>query len=275
MTKTSSFAARHQMIACVRVTALASISIVLMLSGQASFAQSPVESRVYNWSELEPVQDEQRIRRQVIEGSTGSLASLTVHASTLQPGLKPHASHSHQDEEELIIISEGSLKVTIKDKSRVLSAGSIAYIMPGEEHGWENTGSTPAVYYILKFKAKAPIDLDRAAKAGGSVMLDWNEITFNKSERGGRRNVIDRATSMFTRFEMHVTTLNQGLSSHAPHTHPAEEMIIIRHGQASMEIDKSHQPAHPAAVVFLGSKVPHALTNVGNGATEYYAFQWE
>jgi len=238
-------------------------------------AQSSVDSKVYNWSDLAAVKDENRIRRQVLTGSTMTLASFTVHASTLEPGLMPHASHTHADEEELIIISEGTLKVTIEDKSRVLGAGSIAYIMPGEEHGWENTGTVPSIYYILKFKAKAPMDLERAAKAGGSVMIDWSEIAFNKSERGGRRNVIDRPTSMFKRFEMHVTTLNQGLSSHAPHTHPAEEMIIIRYGETSMQIDQSHQPAHPAAVVFLSSMIAHALTNKGSAACEYYAFQWE
>jgi len=238
-------------------------------------AQAPVDSKVYNWSDLTAIKDENRIRRQVLTGSTGTLASFTVHASTLEPGLMPHASHTHADEEELIIIREGSLKITIKEKSRVLGPGSIAYIIPGEEHGWENTGTVAATYYILKFKSKTRMDLERAVKAGGSVMLDWSEIAFNKTEKGGRRNVIDRPTSMFKRFEMHVTTLNQGLSSHAPHTHPAEEMIIIRHGETSMQIDQSHQLAHPAAVVFLSSMIPHALTNKGDSSCEYYAFQWE
>ena len=119
------------------------------------------------------------------------------------------------------------------------------------------------------------MDLDRGAKAGGSFMIDWTEVAFNKTEKGGRRNVFDRATSMFKRFEMHVTTLNKGLASHDPHQHPAEEMIIIRSGETSMQIGESHQPAHPSAVVFLSSRILHALTNKGDGPTEYYAFQWE
>jgi len=250
--------------------------IATLATAIASFGQKQVAaSRVYNWDELKPVKDEYRIRRQVIDGSTGSLASFTVHISTLEPGLMPHAAHTHPDEEELIIIREGSLKATIKDKSRVLGPGSVAFVIPGEEHGFENTGDKPTTYYILKFKTKTPMDLQRAASSGGSFMIDWNEVAVNKTEKGARRNIIDRPTAMFKRFEMHVTTLNEGLFSHAPHTHRAEEMIIIRSGETSMQIDQSHQAAHPAGVVFLSSMIPHALTNKGQGPCEYYAFQWE
>jgi len=253
--------------------ALAAVLFLAVAFGAS--AQVDAESRVYNWDELKPVKDEFRIRRSIIDGTTRILASFTVHASTLEPGLVPHASHTHADEEELIIIREGSLRATISGQSRVLGPGSIAFVIPGEEHGFENTGDKTTVYYILKFKSKTPMDLERARRAGGSFMIDWNEIAMNKTEKGARRNIVDRPTAMFKRFEMHVTTLNAGLSSHAPHTHTAEEMIIIRSGEASMQIAESHQAAHPAGVVFLSSMIPHALANIGDGATEYYAFQWE
>lgn len=247
-----------------------------MALASAAFGQKQTaESRVYNWDELKPVKDEYRIRRQAIDGSTGTLASFTVHISTLEPGLMPHAAHTHPDEEELIIIREGALKATIKGKSRVLGPGGVAFVIPGEEHGFENTGDKPTTYYILKFKTKAPMDMERAAKAGGSFMTDWNEVAVNKTDKGARRNIIDKPTAMFKRFEMHVTTLNEGLASHAPHTHLAEEMIIVRSGETSMQIDQSHQAAHPAGIVFLSSMIPHALTNKGAGPCEYYAFQWE
>ena len=248
---------------------------LIIIACNSVWAQPLVESRVYNWDELKPVKDEFRIRRQIIDGATTTLVSFTVHASTLEPGLMPHAAHTHPEEEELIIIRDGSLQATIKGHSRVLGPGSIAFVIPGEEHGFENTGDKPATYYVLKFKTNTPMDMERAVKAGGSFAIDWNELSAKETEKGARRNIVDRPTAMFKRFEMHVTTLNQGLSSHAPHTHPAEEMIIIRHGETSMQIGDSHHAAHPAAVVFLSSKIPHALTNKGSGACEYYAFQWE
>ena len=48
--------------------------------------------------------------------------------------------------------------------------------MPGDEHGIENAGNTQATYYILKYKGKLP-NIERGKQAGGSFMLDWNELT--------------------------------------------------------------------------------------------------
>src|SRR5690606_16767786 len=99
----------------------------------------------------------------------------------------PHGSHSHADMEELIIVKEGTLKATIGDQTKLLGPGSVAYVLPGDEHGFFNSGTGNCTYYILKFKAKAPFDAERGKKAGGSFMMDWNEIAVNKTEKGMRR----------------------------------------------------------------------------------------
>ena len=106
-------------------------------------------------------------------------------------------------------------------------------------------------------------------------MIDWNDVAFVETEKGGKRQIIDRATTMFARFEMHVTTLNKGLVSHAPHKHQAEEVIILIKGNAEMQIGDTHNKAEPGALVFLESQGAHALKNTGNGPCEYFAFQWQ
>ena len=78
-----------------------------------------------------------------------------VHTSTLEPGKAPHPPHVHNDFEELIIVKEGQVKITIAGNSKILGPGSIAFAMPGDEHGIENAGNTQATYYILKYKGKA------------------------------------------------------------------------------------------------------------------------
>jgi (S)-ureidoglycine aminohydrolase len=98
-------------------------------------------------------------------------------------GEAPHPPHVHNDEEELMIIKEGQVKITIAGKSKTLGPGSIAFAMPGDEHGIENAGNTQATYYILKYKGKFPMNLERAKQAGGSFMLDWNELKTSKQGR--------------------------------------------------------------------------------------------
>ena len=188
------------------------VLLLFILVSFSCIAQvSPVLSRVYNWKNLEVIKEESRDRRQMIDGSTVDLSSLEIHTSTLEPGKAPHPSHTHADVEELILVKEGKLKATIKDQTRILEPGSVALAIPGEEHGFFNGGDTRTTYYILKFKSKSPLNAERGKSAGGSFMIDWNDMAFVASEKGGRRNTFDRATSMFSRFEMHVTTLNRGL----------------------------------------------------------------
>ncbi|HEX7844501.1 MAG TPA: cupin domain-containing protein, partial [Chitinophagaceae bacterium] len=104
---------------------------------------------VHQWSKLEAKKEDNRIRRQILDGSTTSLSNLEIHASTLEPGDSPHPPHKHDDIEELIIITEGTVKITIGADSKVLGKGSIAFAMPGDEHGIENVGKTRVTYYIL------------------------------------------------------------------------------------------------------------------------------
>jgi (S)-ureidoglycine aminohydrolase len=250
------------------------IALILFNSVVLLAQKDPVQSGVYRWNELKAEQMETRERRQVLDGSTTDLDRLEIHASTLEPGKSPHTSHTHADEEELIIIKEGKLKITIKDKTEILGPGGIALAIPGEEHGFENGGDVPVTYYVIKYRSKAPINISRGKDAGGSFMMDWAAVAVLEHEKGSRRNFFDRATTMTPRFEMHVTTLKESLKSHEPHTHRAEEIILVISGDVSMQIGEGHEGAEVGDLIFLGSEVPHALTNTGKGPCSYFAFQW-
>jgi (S)-ureidoglycine aminohydrolase len=95
-----------------------------------------------------------------------------------------------------------------------------------------------------------------------------------QNERGGRRDFFDRPTATTTNYEMHVTTLNEGLPSHAPHTHPAEEVILLIKGDAVMSIDNKDYSGSAGALFYLPSESLHGIRNTGKGQCEYFAFQW-
>jgi (S)-ureidoglycine aminohydrolase len=228
---------------------------------------------VYRWSNLEAIKENTRIRRQILEGSTTSLSYFEIHTSTLEPGKAPHPPHKHDDMEELMIVLEGTVKITIGTTSKILGPGSIAFAMPGDEHGIENAGTTLATYYILKYKGRIP-NHERGKQAGGSFMLDWNDLQTRNTGKGYRRDFFNRATSQLAQFEMHTTALNADSASHAPHTHVQEEIVLILRGNVTMHIDGKLFPASPGDVVFLSSRIPHALLNTGKQQCEYFAFQW-
>lgn len=229
---------------------------------------------VHEFAKLPTIKEENRLRKQVLEGSTTALSHFEVHTSTIEPGKAAHPPHVHADEEELVIVREGQVKITIGDQSKIVGPGSIGFAMPGDPHGFENAGTTPATYYVLKYKSKLPMDGDRAKKNGGSFILNWNDLPMAKTEKGGRREFFNRPTSQLLKFEMHTTALNPGLDSHAQHTHKEEEIILLLRGNVTMHIGNEFYKAAPGDVVFLPSQIPHALKNTGNVQCEYFAFQW-
>ena len=250
--------------------------ILSFISSSELMAQKTdsLPSRVYNWNSLKTIKEKSRVRKEIMEGSTASLAFFEVHASTLEPGKAPHPPHTHADTEELIIVKEGQVKITLNGVSKIMERGSIAYAMPGDEHGIENVGNTMAAYYIFKYKSKLPMNLERAKQNGGSFMINWKDVAVEKTDKGYRRAFFNKPTSQLEKLEMHTTALDAGFDSHAPHTHREEEIILLLKGNVEMFIAGTLYKASPGDIIFLSSGVLHALKNTGGDQCEYFAFQW-
>ena len=88
--------------------------------------------------------------RPVLDGQTHSGSNVEVHLTELPPGGAPHPPHHHVHE-EMILIKDGTMEVTISGKAATLGPGSVAYVASNEEHGWRNTGTTRALYFIVAF----------------------------------------------------------------------------------------------------------------------------
>jgi (S)-ureidoglycine aminohydrolase len=231
-------------------------------------------SHVYFWDSLETKKQNKETRRLIMEGSTNSLSWLEVSAITLEPGKVSPPLRVYDDIEELFIVKEGQVTINLYGVNKIVGAGSIAFAMTGTVHGISNAGNTKAVYYVLKYKGKLPIDIERAKRAGGSFMLDWNDLKTSDTGKGYRRDFFSRPTSHLAQFEMHTTALNAGEESHWPHTHVQEEIILILRGHVEMFINGDRYKASAGDIVFLSSRIPHALTNTGEEQCEYFAFQW-
>jgi (S)-ureidoglycine aminohydrolase len=253
------------------------IAIVLMILAMIRIEDTidAVPSAVYSWKDFPVKKQETRESRAILEGSTTHLEYFEMHATTLFPGEMPHSRHAHNEDDELILVREGKLKISTEKASKVIGPGGIALILPGEEHGLENIGESKAIYYIIKMRSKTPMNIERSVAAGGSIMIDRSDLVFNAHEKGGRWNYFDRPTASCADFEMHATRLNAKLSSHAPHTHAQEEIILMLAGEGVMQIDGREFKTSVGDVIFLDSNVPHNITNTGNEACEYFAFQWK
>ena len=125
-----------------------SILIPALLSVPASAQKAPMPSRTFRYEDLEVRTNGENESRRILNGETHTGFGIEIHETELAPGKMPHPAHHHVHE-EMIMIREGTLEVTIAGKSVTLGPGSVAYVASNEEHGWRNTGSTRARYFVL------------------------------------------------------------------------------------------------------------------------------
>ncbi len=210
-------------------------------------------------------------KRNVLKGGTTHFESFAVDLLTLKAGEKKSRMAAPKDAEEVIIVKAGKVQVSIESGNMTLGSGSVAFIIPGDRYTFENQGTEPATYYRLTFKSKSRSQKNIIE----SFLIEGNDVPMKSSERGGRRDFFNKSTFTCQKFEMHVTTLNKGLASHAPHTHPEEEIILMIKGNGTMIIGTDEVEVPSESLVFLASGVSHGFKNTGPEQCEYFAIQWK
>ena len=214
------------------------------------------------------------INKKIFSGSGTLLSVHQMKLVSLRKGKLLTCQEALNGNEHFFIIKDGPVKVNLGGTVAELNRGSVITVLSGDKLTIENIGESTASIYEMTYRSIEQPDNERGKKAGGSFMMNWNDMVFKPHNRGGVRQLFDRPTTMLNRFDIHVTTLNEGFKSHDPHTHKNDEIILMLEGNAEMQIGTDHQKANAGDVVYLSSMVLHNLTNVGKTPCLYFAIQW-
>ncbi|WP_209402727.1 cupin domain-containing protein [Pseudozobellia sp. WGM2] len=251
------------------------ISSFIFLFAIYSNAQlEPIEEGIYKWNDFPVKKSELKEGRSILEGSSPHLEYIEMHATTQMPGATPGPAHANKDIEECIIVREGTMKITIEGKSTVLGPEGVVLLMPQQMHQMENIGDTNLTYYVIRYRSKKPMNIERGSKAGGSLMINADSLTYMPSSRGGGVPYFDRETAMCERYEMHVTQLDKLGPSHEPHKHIETEIILMMAGNTEMTIAGKTYQAGPGDFYLAKSGSMHGIKNLGEGSCRYFAFKW-
>ena len=107
------------------------------------------------------------------------------------------------------------------------------------------------------------------------MFYDWDDVAFTATSKGGKRQFMRRPTATLNELEMHVTTLNEGVTSHAEHIHSDEEIILVIKGEVEESINGTGYKAGPGSLFLLVDEDSHEISNAGKGQCEYFAFRWK
>jgi quercetin dioxygenase-like cupin family protein len=115
---------------------------------------------------------------------------------------------------------------------------------------------------------------EESGKVLDSIAWQWSGLAVKKTEVGERRDVVRQPTRTLEELEMHITTLNPHTASHPPHTHPNEEMVILKEGTLQAHVNGKEVVVKPGGILFFASMQPHSVQNIGDTPATYYVINW-
>jgi len=133
----------------------------------------------------------------------------------------------------------------------------------------------PAAIAAIALSISLPLLAEEPAKPPlDSTAWQWAALVAKKTDVGARRDVVQQPTRTLDELEMHISTLNPHTASHPPHTHPNEEMVIVKEGTLQAHVNGKEIVVTAGGVLFFASMQPHAVQNIGDTPATYYVINW-
>jgi XRE family transcriptional regulator, regulator of sulfur utilization len=108
-----------------------------------------------------------------------------------------------------------------------------------------------------------------------SSAFEWSAIPVRETAYGSVRQFLRAPTVTLDELELHVTTLNPGQTSHAPHRHANEELLVVREGTVEALVHGEWKRLGSGSVIFQASNELHGIRNVGTGTATYHVINWK
>lgn len=107
-----------------------------------------------------------------------------------------------------------------------------------------------------------------------STVWEWTPADAKPNAWGSARQVVRAPTPTLGELEIHISTLDPGKSSHAPHQHVNEEILIVKEGTLDTSQNGVTRRAGTGSIIFHSSNDWHNVTNVGQTPATYYVINW-
>lgn len=260
------------------VLAFAPLALLAQLSALAT-PPAQLGSTVFKWEDLKARPTGNGERRDVTDGPTATFERFESHVTTLLAGRMSHPPHQH-GQEELIILRDGTLDVTINGATTRAGPGSLLFFAANDFHNVQNVGDTPATYFVFNFATAATRTVPQEGAAALAVpgklqsqVFDWQKLEVSPTKTGERRAVVSLPAMTMEKFSCHITTLQAGVAAHAAHRHPDEEIILVKEGVLDVTINGVTTRAGAGAVLFYGSNDEHGMRNAGGTPASYYVIR--
>jgi mannose-6-phosphate isomerase-like protein (cupin superfamily) len=135
----------------------------------------------------------------------------------------------------------------------------------------------PCLIALLAFVPPAVAQVGPAATAPavlGSTVFSLDRIPAQHTKTGLHWDVYNGPTATLDKFHCHVSTLNPGQTTGAPHRHPQEEFIVLKEGTLEVNISGKLQTVTAGSMIFYAANELENMRNVGTVPATYYVVQF-
>ncbi|MGD1086575.1 MAG: cupin domain-containing protein [Verrucomicrobiota bacterium] len=213
--------------------------------------------------------------RAVFNNPTPTLGKLEVHVTTLAPGMVSHAVQ-HQPWEEILVIKEGEVEVSINGQARHAGPGCMIFFASHDAHNVRNAGEKPAVYYAINFYTdlvQTVPDKPAAEQAAPgklpSKVIDCNSLPVTVTRTGSTINILDSATLTFQSLGSHITTLNAGQSTRSEMVDSGDEVFILKSGLLEATVNGVTSRIKEGSVFYCAPNDKRTFRNIGATPAAY------
>jgi len=107
-----------------------------------------MRTQQFKYDELPVTTNGQNRQKRMFTAKTHTGFKIESHQSDIAPGEVNHPPHQHL-REEMMLIREGMMELTIAGKAYRLGPGDVGVIGSNELHNAKNVGTTRATYFIV------------------------------------------------------------------------------------------------------------------------------
>jgi mannose-6-phosphate isomerase-like protein (cupin superfamily) len=119
------------------------------VAAEAAVENLPVmKTAAFRFADIPVTTNGQNRSRRMFTHKTHTGFKIESHMSDIAPGEVNHAPHQHL-REEMMLIREGTMELTIAGKPYRLGPGDVGVIGSNEMHNAKNVGTTRAHYFIV------------------------------------------------------------------------------------------------------------------------------
>ncbi|MBI3697675.1 MAG: cupin domain-containing protein [Acidobacteria bacterium] len=113
--------------------------------------------------------------------------------------------------------------------------------------------------------------------AGGKIdnaVLDAGKAKLQREPFGDLRVYFDGPTDQLKALTAGSLELKPGMTPHAPHQHPEEEIMLITAGEGEISLDGKITRVGPGSMMYCAAGRMHGVVNTGKAPMTFFYYKW-